>query len=248
LSIDDINYQNAPFPVREDLLLSHQRAWQRLAAPGTWLTGEQRVAVAQETRQAGHCRLCKKVSERPESDDSIPRHEPGTTLDQTWVEVVHRVRFDASRLSSAWLNSQLESGLMVAEYVEIVGVVATVIAIDSFTDALGMGRHLLPEAERGEPASVMPPGAKPGLGWVPTVAPEDVGDGEQDLYDGLSGANIHRALSLVPAEVWGLFDLDAAMYLPDAALRDYGKEYRAVTHPQIELLAARVSALNRCYY
>ena len=65
------------------------------------------------------------------------------------------------------------------------------------------------------------------------------------MYDGLSAVNIHRALSLVPAEVTGFFDLDTAHYLPDAVLRDYGNEYRALTHAQIEFLAARVSAINQ---
>ena len=59
--------------------------------------------------------------------------------------------------------------------------------------------------------------------------------------------NIHRALSLVPAEVIGFFDLDAAMYLPDRQLRDYGTEFRALTHAQIDCWR-RLSALNRCVY
>jgi hypothetical protein len=80
------------------------------------------------------------------------------------------------------------------------------------------------------------------------VAPEDVTEADPALYADLGGAHIHRALNLVPAEVLGFFDLDAAQYLPDAALRDFGREYRAITHAQIELLAARVSALNQCFY
>jgi hypothetical protein len=31
-------------------------------------------------------------------------------------------------------------------------------------------------------------------------------------------------------------------------MRDFSREYRAVTHAQIEMLAARVAALNRCHY
>jgi len=37
-------------------------------------------------------------------------------------------------------------------------------------------------------------------------------------------------------------------YLPGAVMRDFSREHRAISHPQIELLAARVSALNRCLY
>jgi hypothetical protein len=68
------------------------------------------------------------------------------------------------------------------------------------------------------------------------------------MYRNRSAANIHRALSLVPEAVNGFFDLDDAMYLPDALLRKFEEEPRAITHAQIELLAARVSALNRCLY
>jgi hypothetical protein len=52
----------------------------------------------------------------------------------------------------------------------------------------------------------------------------------------------------VPDEVRSFFDLVENQYLPGAVMRDFAHEYRAITHPQIELLAARVSALNRCLY
>ena len=63
-----------------------------------------------------------------------------------------------------------------------------------------------------------------------------------------SPKNIHRALSLVPQEVINFFDLDVELYLKDHEIRDFGREYRALSHPQIELLAGRVSALHGCYY
>ena len=60
--------------------------------------------------------------------------------------------------------------------------------------------------------------------------------------------NIHHALSLVPQEVFNFFDLDVELYLNDHEIRDFTREYRALTHPQMELLAGRVSVLNGCYY
>jgi hypothetical protein len=57
-----------------------------------------------------------------------------------------------------------------------------------------------------------------------------------------------KAMSLVPDEVRSFFDLVENQYLPGAVMRDFSHEYRAITHAQIELLAARVSALNRCLY
>ncbi len=245
---DDLVYEASTMPIRDDLVAAHQRAWRRLAQPGTWWTGAQRVAIAAETRQAVTCRLCEQRRNAVSPHAVSGTHDHLGALPEPVVDVVHRVRTDASRLTASWYNRVIDEGLSDAEYVEIVGVVATIIAIDTFTQAMGFAKHGLPLPAEGDPSRYRPVGAKSGMAWVPTMAPEDVSEVDQGLYANLSGAHIHRALSLVPAEVLGFFDLDTAQYLPDAALRDYGREYRAITHAQIELLAARVSVLNQCFY
>lgn len=244
-----IVYVDAPLPVRPDLAAEHARVWRNLAMPGTWLDASQRVAVARATREAPACPTCQAAASALSPLPPGAKHalsEP--TLPAVWNEVVHRVRNDASRLTDSWYDTLIDRGLSAGEYIEIVSVLAHVVAIDTFTDALGWPRHALPEPMAGEPSRALPPGARAGLGRVPTVAPEDVSQAEADLYQNLSGANIHRALSLVPAEVWSFFALDAVMYLPDRQLRDFDHEFRAIDHAQIELVAARVSALNECYY
>jgi hypothetical protein len=60
--------------------------------------------------------------------------------------------------------------------------------------------------------------------------------------------HIQRALSLVPETVMGFFDLDIALYLPQDAIRDFDREYRAITHVQLEFIAAKAAAINGCYY
>ncbi len=246
--VPSLSYDVSPQPIRLDLIAAHQRAWRRLAQPGTWWDGAERIAIASEARQAMRCELCQQRQAALTPNAISGTHNNLGDLSEPIVEIVHRVRTDASRLTSAWYNQVLSQGVSDAAYVEIIGVVATVIAIDAFTHAMGLEPHALPEPSDGTPSRQRPLGAKLGLAWVPTVEPEDVTDSESDLYEGLGGAHIHRALSLVPAEVRGFFDLDTAQYLPDAALRDYGREYRSITHAQIELLAARVSALNQCFY
>lgn len=244
----DLSYKTSTIPIRDDLVTAHQRAWRRLAQPGTWWTGSQRVAIAAETRQAVSCKLCQQRRTAVTPNAISGTHDHLGALPEPIIDVIHRVRMDASRLTASWYHRVVDGGLSDAEYVEIVGVVATIIAIDTFTHAMGLAMHTLPPPVGGDPTRYRPTGAKPGIAWVPTLAPEDVTEADRALYAGLSGAHIHRALSLVPAEVLGFFDLDAVQYLPDAALRDYGREYRAITHAQIELLAARVSALNQCFY
>jgi len=44
------------------------------------------------------------------------------------------------------------------------------------------------------------------------------------------------------------FDIVSHQYQGPLQMRDFLHEYRAISHAQIELLAARVSALNQCLY
>ncbi len=246
--VHDLSYETSTIPIRDDLVAAHQRAWHRLAQPGTWWTGSQRVAIAAETRQAVSCNLCEQCKAAISPNAVSGTHDHLGALPDPVIEVIHQVRTDASRLTASWYHQVIDGGLSEAKYVETIGVIATMVAIDTFTDAMGMARHDLPSPVSGDPSRYRPQGAKPGMAWVPTLAPEDVTEADRALYADLSGAHIHRALSLVPAEVLGFFDLDSVQYLPDATLRDFGREYRAITHAQIELLAARVSVLNQCFY
>src|SRR5262245_52531665 len=53
--MQDIFYSAALVPVRDDFAAAHTRFWKRLASPGAWWTGAERVAIAAEVRQARHC-------------------------------------------------------------------------------------------------------------------------------------------------------------------------------------------------
>jgi len=53
-------YQDQPLPIRESIALSHSDAIAAFARAGTWFTGEQRLAILAESRQAHMCSLCDK--------------------------------------------------------------------------------------------------------------------------------------------------------------------------------------------
>ncbi len=139
-------------------------------------------------------------------------------------------------------------------YVELVSVVAITVAIDTFRLAVGLELLALPVVHHGEPRRRRPVGIRHDLAWVGTLAPEDVSPNDPDIYltrrdpTLRSGANIQRALSLVPSAMTQWWDMLEIMYMPGPWMRDFTREYRAVSHAQIEMLAARVSALNRCVY
>ena len=86
-----------------------------------------------------------------------------------------------------------------------------------------------------------------GVDWAPIqTADRNLGLPEDaDLYTKDRNGNVIRALSLVPDEVRGLIDQSQNFYIEDLADHTAG---RSITRPQIELIAARVSALNECYY
>ena len=164
------------------------------------------------------------------------------------VDAIHRVRTDPARLSRSWFDALIAGGLNVAPYVELMGVVSMLTGVDYFARSLGLAPFPLPEPCEGAPARHLPPSAKPGPAWVPMIAPEDARELESDLYPpGIMIPNIVRALSLVPAEVRMLQTLAAAHYLPVEQIGDPTAR-RSLDRMQIELIAARVSALNQCFY
>jgi alkylhydroperoxidase family enzyme len=235
-------------PIRDGLDRELQRAWSRLAAPGTWWSGAERLAIAAEVRNAQACELCQRRKAALSPYAAQGSHDRLGALPDVVVEIVHRIATDAGRLKRGWVNEMLAAGVSEEQYVEAVGVVALTTALDSFDLALGLDLRPLPASLPGEPLRHRPAGATHDLAWVSTVAPQDLTTDDPDPYTVHGAKNIHRALSLVPQEVFNFFDLDVELYLQDHQIREFGTEYRALTHDQIELLAGRVSALNGCYY
>lgn len=234
--------------VREDLTAAHDRAWARLAQAGTWWTGAERVAIATEVREAPHCQLCMLRKHALSPYTLGGSHDSASMLPTPVVEVVHRVRTDPGRLTKTWYESVIGAELTVEKFVETIGVIATVVAIDTFARGIGAPLRELPRPELGEPKRYRPR-ARPSPAWVPWLEPEDLTAAEAGIFPaGRPPANIHRAMSLVPDEVRGFFDLAAHQYLDGLAMRDFAREYRAISHAQIELVAGRVSAINGCEY
>src|SRR5688500_12860794 len=108
-----ISYASAPFPVRDDLAEAHERFWRRLAAPGAWWSGAERVAIAAETRAARGCRLCGERKQALSPSAVSGTHDRATELSSAAVEAIHRVTTDPGRLSRAWLDRTLAEGVSV---------------------------------------------------------------------------------------------------------------------------------------
>jgi len=242
-------YASAPIEIREDLAAAHARAWDRIGRAGSWWDGGQRVAIAAETRHALSCALCRRRKEALSPGPIEGKHDSLGALPDTVVEVIHRVRTDPARLSKRWFRGVIVAGFSEEQYVETVSIVAHVVVIDTMARGLGLDLLPLPLPERGKPSQYRPRGAKPGVAWVRWLEPVDLTEQEAGIYPaGRPTANIMKAMSLVPDEVKSFFDIVSHQYQGPLEMRDFSREYRAISHAQIELLAARVSVLNQCLY
>jgi hypothetical protein len=248
-------FQNAiTVPVRADIMNAQSYAWAKIGAAGTLWTGAERVAIAAEARHALTCPLCANRRQVLSPSTVGGDHATLDELPASAIEAIHRIRTDSGRIGENWVRGLVSDGLDQERYVELISVVVAVVAIDTFRFAVGLDPLPLPSVRSDQPSRRRPAGAKDNLAWVSTVAPEDVGPVDPDLYHtrpGVlrrSGANIQRALSLVPDAMMHWWDMFETLYMPGPWMRDFTREYREVSHAQMEMLAARVSALNQCTY
>ena len=129
-----------------------------------------------------------------------------------------------------WVEERL-AVLGSARYVEVVGVVSRLSSVDGFHQALGLPLEPLPEPEPGSPTGEVDDRARPGRGWVPMVG----------------ATSIVGALSIVPAEMAAQESLHGPIYLTYEGMAD-PDFHRGLRRSQMELIAARVSAQNECFY
>lgn len=232
-------YVDSPWPVLERMAEAHRRSWEMLASAGEWWTGAERVSIAAEVRRASAM------------VDGLPDPGPGpAALPEAAVFAVHKLIGDLPNVTREWFDETITSeGMSDARYIELLGVVVHVWSVDEFHRALSMPLEPLPEPIPGEPTQIRPAGVKPHDSWPPTIWPEDLAESEADIYDGAEYAsNVRAAMSLHPDSVRWLADLFDAHYLSWTEIRGEQEPFRVLTRPQRELVAARVSALNECFY
>ncbi len=241
------DYTGAGVPVREDLRETHAAMLDHLRRAGSWYTGAERLAIAAESRNALGCPLCleRKKSLSPELPTG--EHARVSDLPEALVEIAHRIRLDPQRLSRSWFDRVVAKDLDEEHYVELVGIVTFTAGIDYFCRSIGIPPFRLPEPLPGEPSQHRPENVRGGTAWVSMLAPEDATGAESDLFDSEFVPNIARALSLVPDHVRVLQVESASHYVSMADIQNPTVQ-RDLDRLQMELVAARVSAMNECFY
>ena len=160
-------------------------------------------------------------------------HEGTAELTTAAVEVIHRVASDPGRLTRAWADSMIGQ-LGEETYTELVGVTAIASVLDRFEEAVTGRVPDLPEAASGDPERIRPDDVGDVGAWVPQSLSRPV-------------ANVSRTLSLVPVTNRAWRALVDSHYSRGGEFFETTWD-RGLSRPQAELLAARTTALNECFY
>lgn len=233
-------YEERPL-IRPNLAEAHAESWRRIARPGPFWTGAERVAMVAETRASLDCTLCaaRKVAVSPFAVDGEHdcHGDSVSLLPGVLVDFIHRIRTDPGRMTKAVFDGVIAARVSPQHYVETISVVCSSVIIDTLHVALDLGRPALPEPESGEPTGVYNENAVDDGAWVDILAVEVA-----MAATGLPVVpNIVRSMGLVPDAV----DLFFATFRPHYALMDIAL---SISQAQAEFVASRVSALNECFY
>ena len=236
-------YDESRYEISENLEEVHDQHLHELGKPGTWGTGDQRLAIAGCARQAG---IDAGLLEATESGFQ----SSGVGLSSVAKTVVNDLAVLPKDFDETSYRGAIKGGLTEEEFVEIVGIVARIVDLDVFARGIGVPLKPFPEAQSGEPSRKRPETATREQAWVPTVPnlPEG-GDIAKALYGEMPKPYIVRGLSLVPDEMKRHLELEQVQYMPLKHVRDFDHQHHAgLNRVQVEVVAGRVSAINQCFY
>lgn len=250
--MDSFSYNDSPYPVREDIKTAYRDAWKAIGSAGTWWTGAERVEIAAESRAAVDCQLCKERKQALSPFSVTGDHDtaPGCSLDPIAIDLIHRVTTDSGRLSQSYMDSVRSKGLTSEHCIELIGVVVLALSIDDFHRALGLELEPLPTPIAGDPTRVKisPDRLDYETGFFPMLKQEEATGNEADLWPAGRGANVVRALSVVPNAIRDYRQVMAAQYVDMLDLPNFKASNGSLNRMQAEVVATAVSAENECYY
>jgi hypothetical protein len=210
--------------VREDIADAHRQTWDALSQAGAFWSDVDRIEIAKQARAAR--------TQRKEL--AFNRTYPATQLTAQALDATRKIAADAGKIDRAWASRHVVS-LGAGAYAELVSIVAVVSAIDAFCEALGRTHEPLPEPDGGSCHAAQAGDASDIGGYLPMVDPWE-------------GPNVSRALSLVPSANQLFMNNVRSMYGGNGGGFNDMVWDGPLSRPQAELLAARVSSINECFY
>lgn len=206
---------SSSYPIPEHMASGVERARRHIVSSGTRWSAAERTDIARVARAA------KAGTQRPD-----------TALGSNTVEMAEMLAAQPARIDQAGVDSLVTNvGRGAEAYVEMIGIVSRIVAIDTFTTGIGAELVELTAADDSAPSGATLPAAKKRSAFVPTV--------------GFAGAT--SALSAVDSEDRAQEDLHGSLYL---TYREMGDLFinKGLPRWQLELIAARTSLLNHCVF
>ncbi|MCG8448703.1 MAG: hypothetical protein MI725_03860 [Pirellulales bacterium] len=237
-------YQDTGLPVPETIATLHEDELLTFARPGTWGTAAQRTAIVAQARKA----RCEAGIQESVGDEALADSED---LPPSARRVASAVALGAMDVDRGFCEQARAEGLQEGAYVEIVGLAARQSHLDVFARGLGVpARQLLEPIEDGTPAMERPAAAH-NEGFFTACLPNYPEGGElaRELFGTEPTGNIIRSLSLVPEEARRLITVMNQEYFTNETMFQLTySSLEDLDRLQLELVAAKVSALNQCFY
>jgi hypothetical protein len=201
-------------PGRPALRQAIEDTWLELAGPGAHLDGEERVALAAAARAF---RAGLPISAAP--------------LSAADLEAVEKLTLASGTTTGEWVPRICDQ-IGELRYIELVGVVARVTAVDTFFRLTGADQLPLPTPRPGGPSNeAVPDGAKLNRTWVRMVKPTPP-----------------AVLGAVPSAMYAMVALTDELYMPEEEMVDPDWRRGDLHRTQVELVAASASHVNECFY
>ena len=220
--------------LRPDLVAAQAAAWRSVTSPGASWSGAERAAIAATVLAA-----LDDADPLPPwvSPSQAQRSLPGTgVLPEVVVDAAYRIARHAATLTDEWYRSQIEQGIHPIAYVELVGIICAVAAVDGFFRASGLDRPPLPETLDGPPHGRLPDVEPATLNWVLVSPPAD------------RDAAVVQGLSAAPDDRGIVQQLAAAQYIPFDEMGELGWSRGTLSRGEMELVASRLSLARECFY
>lgn len=237
-------YLDSELPVPESITAIHEDELLSFARPGTWGTARQRTAIVAEARKA---RCEAGVQERIGDEALADKAE----LPEAARRLAREVALGGTGIDRKFSEQAQADGLAEGAYVEIVGLVVRLAHLDVFARGIGVPSRQLHEPVEDRTPSMETPSVAKQEGFFTASIPSAPAGGDLavELFGKEPAPNIVRSLSLVPDEARRLNNILNHEYFSLETIFDLTfSSLEGVSRPQLELVAARVSALNQCFY
>ncbi|MAR47882.1 MAG: hypothetical protein CL425_01630 [Acidimicrobiaceae bacterium] len=217
--------------IPDALLEAFNACWERIAEPGEWWSGKERIAILEEVRK-------DRDEDHPKVRSSLAdlSNTPSPIISPLTREIVRMVTSNAAEIDDKWAKEAI-SLIGEGKYSELVSLVVNIVPIDIFCLLVGRPVVSLPVPKGGKPGGTIPDGLSDGGAFVPW------------LTENFVGPNVARALSFVPK------DNEIRMKLVENMYAGGGKfismvwdENEPLDRAQVEIIAARTSSINECFY